>query len=153
MLYCNVEMAACFRLTEDLRLDKKDIAIHCLVGKPSTCVCSKLGQSTAITGPCARCRFQKSRHHIRIFVSISPRKHAFALRIMKKHVKLAQRCLKHILGCKLPLFASDGNKKVPMTRADRVKEVYPSLTCYFPSLQALYSAVSECPAPVPHRAP
>ena len=96
MLYCSVEMAVCFRLVGDLRLDKNDIAVHCLVGKPSTCVCSKLDQSTAITGPRARYHFQKSRGRIRIFVSISLRKHTFALRIITKHVKLSQRFLEHM---------------------------------------------------------
>lgn len=101
VLYCNVEVAVCFRPIGDLRLDKTDVAVHCLVGKPSTCVCSA-GSSTAITGLRARYRFQKSRGHIRIFVSISLRKQAFALSIMKKHVKLSQRFLEHVLESKLP---------------------------------------------------
>lgn len=89
-------MAVCFRLIGNQRLDKNDIAVRCLVGKPSTRTCRKLYQTTAITSPCARYHFPKSRGHIRIFVSISLTKHTFALRIMKKRVKLSQRFLEHM---------------------------------------------------------
>lgn len=71
----------------------------------------------------------------------SLRKHTFATRTIKKH-EITQRFLEHVFGSKLPLFASDGNTTVNMTRA---KDVLPFPN--FMSLTVPYQSTTPSPNP------